>query len=90
MEPKFKIGDEVIYKERLSAYYDKHLIIAGIHHYYDFDNNERYSYRCTAVSPNDISPKFSIDESDLELTKGKNIFTISLKKHKCINLKFAL
>lgn len=90
MEPKkLKIGDSVRIISRNNVYFNRHATIIRI----DQDNLSYRSlpYLCEIKIDENNSLKFWCGKYDLELLKNpKNYFTISLKKHKRINLKFAL
>nr|DAX15240.1 MAG TPA: hypothetical protein [Bacteriophage sp.] len=93
MEPKFKIGDEVICKKHYFEYYNKHLKIIDVGHYWNYKGDLTYSYCCEVLKNLDNKNTIIwLNESELQPTKKlqKEYFTISLKKHKRINLKFTL
>ena len=85
MEPKkLKIGDSVRIINRNNVYFNRHATIIRI-------DQSGLPYLCEIKIDENDSLKCQCGKYDLELLKNpKNYFTISLKKHKRINLKFAL
>lgn len=82
---RFKAGDKVKIKDRNSRYYGYNALITMIDEY-----DKRCPYYCNILdNKNELINHVWYPESDLTPINEKN-FTISIRKHKRINLKFTL
>ena len=82
---RFKAGDKVKIKDQHSLFYGYNALITTVDKY-----DKNYPYRCNVLNnKNELVHCSWYPESYLTPINEKN-FTISIKKHKRINLKFTL
>lgn len=82
---RFKAGDKVKIKDRNSRYYGYNVLITTI-----YEHDKGCLYHCDILdSKNKLINQTWYPESDLTPINEKK-FTISIRRHKHINLKFTL